>query len=187
MIELIKQGIGHILDIQGYDHLLFLMVLISPYQFKHFKKILLLATAFTLGHSVTLAVSSLNLFYIPGHIIEVLIPVTIMLTALYNVFIPSRKKQKPWITYLIVIGFGFIHGMGFSSYFKMIARKDDFLMNLLGFNVGIELGQILIILAILTLNILAKKIPGVTQWYWKYYMNYLGIILSGWMIWERIG
>lgn len=187
MIELITQGIQHILDIQGYDHLLFLMVLISPYRFAHFKKILWLATAFTLGHSVTLAVSSLELFYIPGHLVELLIPITILLTAIYNVFVPWRKKQNNWTAYLMVILFGFIHGMGFSSYFKMIARKDDFLMNLLGFNLGIELGQIIIILGILTLNVIFKKIPGVTQRYWTYYLNYIGVILSGWMIWERLG
>ena len=185
-MDLIKQGIQHILDLEGYDHLLFLMVLISPYHFRHFKKIVLLVTAFTIGHSVTLSVSSLELFYIPGHLIELLIPITILLTAIYNVFIPRRRKQSTIPTYILVLVFGFIHGMGFSSYFKMIAQKEDFFVNLFGFNIGIELGQIFIIIAILIVNVVLKKIPGVTQRYWTYYVNYLGIVLSGWMIWGRL-
>ena len=186
MNEIVMQGILHILDLKGYDHLLFLLVLVAPYQFKDFKKILMLVTAFTVGHSITLAVSSLNLFYISGDLIEIFIPVTILLTAIFNVFIPSKNKQNNSLVYLLVLFFGFIHGMGFSSYFKIIAHKDNFLSNLLQFNVGIELGQIMIILILLILNAVAKKIPGVSQRYWSHYLNYIGIVLSLWMIWDRL-
>lgn len=186
MIELIEEGVKHILDIKGYDHLLFLLVLVSPYRFRNLKKILLLVTAFTIGHAITLAFTALDYFYIPGHIIELLIPITIMITALSYTFFPRWKNNRPILTYLIVIFFGLIHGMGFSSYFKMISNKENILSNLLGFNIGIELGQIIIILTILTLNVILLKIPGITQRYWTYYINYIGIMLSGYLIWGQV-
>ena len=146
-------GIEHILDTEGYDHMLFIITLCAVYFWQDWKNILILITAFTIGHSVTLALSALDIFRMPAAFIETLIPITIFLTALYNI-ITSDKAQQSWlqINYFLALFFGFIHGMGFSNFFKGLhPEASNIVTELLAFNLGIEAGQILIVICFLAI------------------------------------
>lgn len=140
-------GYEHILDVNGYDHILFVLALCVLYQLQDWKKILILVTAFTIGHSITLALSTMNLVNFRTDIIEFLIPVTIFITAFSNILkkqgsTPSRFSSN----YFYALFFGLIHGLGFSNYLKsLLGREENILMPLLGFNLGLELGQIIIV------------------------------------------
>ena len=161
----IKLGFQHISNLAGYDHILFLVALCAVYRIEQWRKILILVTAFTIGHSVTLILVSLDIFSIPSKFIKFLIPLTIFLTALHNVIGHDRPEKaiKMKRNYAMALFFGLIHGMDFSNYFKaLIMDPSDIVIPLLGFNVGIELGQLLIVffivgIAFLFLNILRVK------------------------------
>jgi len=159
----IALGVSHITDWQGYDHMLFLLALVARYDLRHAGRAALVATAFTLGHSLTLAVASLDLFRVSGAWVEFLIAVTILWTTLWNVRSgePSAK-QKRW-TYLMAAGFGLIHGLGFSSFFR-ISRDEaaGFIGGLFRFNLGVELGQLVIVAALLALASLVRAL-GVSE------------------------
>lgn len=145
-------GFEHITDIYGYDHILFIAALVSVYNIKQWREILMLVTAFTIGHSVTLALATLNFVYLSSAIIEFLIPVTIFITAAGNFFYKEKKFSFFRFKYLITLFFGLIHGLGFSNFLKSILTEEESLiMPLLGFNLGVELGQLLIVFFILGL------------------------------------
>ena len=154
-------GFDHILDPQGYDHILFVVALCAIYLIQDWKKVLILVTAFTIGHSLTLALSSLKIVNISASLVEKLIPITIILTCIYNIWkartnLPSKqstvREEKVMANYVLALGFGLIHGLGFSNFFKaMLGRDESIVMPLLSFNIGVELGQIVIVLASLFL------------------------------------
>ena len=149
----IKLGFEHISDFAGYDHMLFLVALCAIYRIQQWKSILILVTAFTIGHSVTLVLSSLDILIIQSNIIEFLIPITIFLTALNNVIGSNseEKRSKMNKNYVMALFFGFIHGMGFSNYFKaLLMDSSSITLPLLGFNIGIELGQIIVVFFIVS-------------------------------------
>jgi len=160
----LKLGFQHISDLAGYDHILFLIVLCAVYRIQQWRNILILVTAFTIGHSITLVLVSLDILSIPSKIIKFLIPLTIFLTALHNVVGPeSVSKWRMQRTYAMTLFFGMIHGMDFSNYFKaLIMDPADIVVPLLGFNIGIELGQLVVVffivgIAFLFLNVLKAK------------------------------
>lgn len=140
-------GYKHILDIQGYDHVLFVVALCAIYQLQDWKKILILVTAFTIGHSITLALSTLELVNFRSDIIEFLIPVTIFITAFSNLFKKQGSSPAKFNSnYFYALFFGLIHGLGFSNYLKSLLGKEDSIFTpLLSFNLGLELGQIVIV------------------------------------------
>ena len=149
-------GREHIIDWQGIDHILFVLVLCVRYQFVDWRKLLVLITAFTIGHSVTLALSVFNLVYFSAKWIEFLIPITIVITTISNVFVKKfvYKTKFPFI-YFLALGFGLIHGLGFSNYLKSLLGKDDSIwLQLLAFNVGLEVGQLLIVVGVLILSLI---------------------------------
>jgi len=172
----IQLGFEHILDPKGYDHILFVVALCAIYMLRDWKKVLILVTAFTVGHSLTLALSSLKILNISSSLVETLIPVTIVLTCIFNIFkawnlqdtssnIPEKDILDSPITqveeleegvmgnYLLALGFGLIHGLGFSNFFKAMMDKDEsIVLPLLNFNIGVELGQIIIVIATLILG-----------------------------------
>jgi len=144
-------GVEHILDIGGYDHILFIITLCAVYLLSEWKKVLILVTAFTVGHSITLALATLNLVSISPALIEFLIPLTIFITALFNVFTPGgrRKKVLHYTKYAAALFFGLIHGLGFSNYLKSLLGSEGKLFTpLLAFNLGVEVGQVLLVLVI---------------------------------------
>lgn len=149
-----KIGFHHIADMRGLDHILFITALCLRYHFGDWRKLLVLVTAFTIGHSLTLALSVLNLLNYSMNWIEFLIPVTIVITAISNVFVKKFvfRSRFPLI-YFFALFFGLVHGLGFSSYLKsLMGKNSNILVQLLGFNVGLELGQILIVALILLIS-----------------------------------
>jgi len=148
-------GLEHIADLQGYDHILFVAMLCAVYTFKAWKKVLILITAFTIGHSLTLALATLNIIRVSVNWVEFLIPVTIFITALGNMISGKPGNASARIKYLLALFFGLIHGLGFSNYLRsLLGTHDSILVPLLAFNIGVELGQILIVLCILMLTAL---------------------------------
>jgi len=135
-------GFEHITDPNGYDHMLFLLAICAAYKCTEWKKILVLVTAFTIGHSVTLALAVLNVIPVNSDWIEFLIPVTIAATAAKNLL--AKQDKTAMLTYLMALVFGLIHGMGFSNYLRSLLG-DELLMPLFAFNVGIEFGQLLVV------------------------------------------
>ncbi len=181
-------GLDHITDPGGYDHALFLVTLSAVYQLRDWRRVILLATAFTLGHSLTLALTALGWRFIPAETVEVLIPITIILTALFNILNNPKRNISHWWSYLIAASFGLIHGMGFAGYFvaMMSGMEDSILSLLFYFNLGIEAGQIAIILAFLGLTwvgISLIKIPART---WRVGVSSLGGVMAVWLLWNVI-
>lgn len=147
-------GWRHITDLSGLDHILFVAALCIRYQYTDWRKVLLLVTAFTIGHSLTLALSAVNLVRYNTRWIEFLIPLTICITAFTNLFVEkfSFKSKYPLI-YFLALFFGLVHGLGFSSYLKSIlGRSSSIIVQLFAFNVGLEAGQLLIVAAMLLLS-----------------------------------
>jgi hypothetical protein len=163
-------GFEHILDLNGYDHILFVTTLCAIYTFKDWKKILLLVTAFTLGHSLTLALAALDVVSFDPELIETLIPITIILTGLYQIL----RTLKPQITgqqmipsYLLTTFFGLIHGLGFSNYFRAILGKEDSIVQpLFAFNVGVEAGQLIIVALSLVVGTVMVSVFRLPQKTW---------------------
>lgn len=148
-------GLKHVLDINAYDHVLFLIALSVPYGFKDWKKVLVLVTIFTLGHTLALFLSVFNVLLLQVHIVEFLIPVTILITALYHLFTSGKQgKKNSNIVGSITLFFGVIHGLGFSNYFKSILPGDASakLLPLLEFALGIEAAQIAVVLVVLLIS-----------------------------------
>lgn len=153
-------GYQHIADLRGIDHILFVMALCLRYQFADWRKILVLITAFTIGHSITLAMSVFNLLDYPVKWIEFLIPVTIMVTAISNVFVKKfvYKTRFP-VIYFFALFFGLIHGLGFSNYLKsLLGTNTNIVSQLLAFNLGLEAGQLLIVTGVLLISFIFVSI-----------------------------
>lgn len=164
-------GWQHILDINGYDHILFVMALCASYQIQDWKKILVLVTAFTIGHSLTLALSVLDIVTIPSDLIELLIPVTILITSLSNV-VSKAKKGNDKLVYGYALFFGLIHGLGFSNYLKSLLGKEQQIVGpLFAFNVGLELGQILIVTAVMLLSFILGKLFSINRRDWSFFLS----------------
>jgi hypothetical protein len=166
----LELGIKHILDIKSYDHLLFLISLCVIYPVRQWKKILVLITAFTIGHSLTLALATLKLIAVNTKIIEFLIPATVFLAASANLLQKSDNFNSNLhkFKYLAALFFGLIHGMGFSGYLiSLLGTSGSIIGPLFAFNLGIELGQIMVILTIICLSLLAVDLAGVKRREWN--------------------
>lgn len=157
----LKLGFQHITDINGLDHILFILALCAIYKISEWRKIILLVTAFTIGHTVTLALATLNIIKLNSKFIEFLIPVTILLTCIFNFFykIPERKplKQQNYnnFRYFIALFFGLIHGLGFSNYLRsLLGFEENIIKPLFAFNIGLEIGQLVIV----TISIIVSTI-----------------------------
>ncbi|HLA54532.1 MAG TPA: HupE/UreJ family protein [Flavobacterium sp.] len=149
-------GLKHVLDINGYDHILFLIALTVPYAFKDWKKVLLLVSIFTIGHTLALILSVFGIITIRATVVEFLIPVTILVTALYSLFTAGKSAKSDSMTAVgfITLFFGIIHGLGFSNYFKSIlaGSPSEKVAPLLEFALGIECAQIVVVLSVLILG-----------------------------------
>lgn len=156
-------GLKHVLDIRGYDHVLFLIALALPYAFKDWRKILLLVTLFTIGHTLSLLLSVFGMVTINSAIVEFLIPVTIFITAVYNIFKWAKKSssKNDSLTFIAVttLLFGIIHGLGFSNYIKVILspEADEKLFPVLEFALGIEAAQVIVVLSVLLLSFVVQE------------------------------
>ena len=165
-----KLGLEHILDINGSDHILFVIALTALFTISDWKKVLILVTAFTIGHSITLALATLRVVRFNSELIEFLIPATIFLTAFFNLFRHkgAGRPMKAQINYYFALFFGLIHGLGFSNYLRSLLGKDETIITqLLAFNIGLEIGQIIIVGMFLVASILVIDLGGVSKRDWR--------------------
>lgn len=156
----LKLGLEHVLDVSALDHVLFLAALVIPYLFKDFKKILLLVSLFTLGHTLALFLSVFKIVQVNASFVEFLIPLTIAITALYYVFNSNGSKGKNSISFVagVTLFFGLIHGLGFSNYFKMMVTDNSFdvIIPLISFALGIEAAQLIVVFIVLCVSYIAQ-------------------------------
>ncbi|WP_292010634.1 HupE/UreJ family protein [Chryseobacterium sp.] len=179
-------GWEHIISLDALDHQLFVLALIAVYSYSDWKKILILVTAFTIGHSITLALSILDIVRVPSNWIEFLIPLTIVLTSLDNIIMKNKKNLMRTNYYLALI-FGLIHGMGFANTARvMIAKNQSIAIPLLGFNIGLELGQIVIVSGILIILFILLKLFRINKKDWVLFVSSGVFALSVKMTLERI-
>ncbi|EMS32694.1 hypothetical protein C943_00699 [Mariniradius saccharolyticus AK6] len=161
-------GIQHILDIKGFDHILFVVALCAIYITRDWKKILILVTAFTIGHSITLALATLKLVKVDSAWVEFLIPTTIAITAVSNIFKPKPSSGRGiQINYFFALFFGLIHGLGFSNYLRSLLGKEASLFEpLLAFNLGLEVGQLVIVAIFMVVSGILVGIVGINRKDW---------------------
>ena len=155
----LKLGLHHVLDWQAYDHILFLIVLVAAYTFDSWKRIFILVSLFTVGHTLSLLLASYNVVSFSSTWIEFLIPITILVAAVYNLVTSKKRRHSEslGLFYVITIFFGLIHGFGFASYFKII-NDDGAILPLLEFALGIELAQLIVVLLVLVMSFVFQRI-----------------------------
>ena len=159
----LQLGWDHIISLDALDHQLFILALIAAYSFKDFKRLLILITAFTIGHCITLALSSFDIIRVKSVWTEFLIPCTIVITALDNILFKGKHPYQ----YYFALFFGLIHGMGFANTARMmLAKEQSIALPLLGFNIGLELGQIAMVLIILTIFTILNKLTKLSPREW---------------------
>ncbi|WP_339875728.1 HupE/UreJ family protein [uncultured Algoriphagus sp.] len=163
-----RLGLQHILDIHGYDHILFVLALCAVFIPRDWRKVVILVTAFTIGHSITLALATFRLVNVNSNLIEFLIPVTIAITAFITILRPKPSSGKGVsINYIFALFFGLIHGLGFSIYLRSLLGKEASIWQpLLAFNLGLELGQLIIVGAFLLVTSILVGIAGVSRKEW---------------------
>lgn len=163
-----RLGIEHIADLRGYDHILFIAALTVAYAPSEWRKLLILVTAFTVGHSATLALATVGALKVNAPLVEVMIPITILVTSVFNVVdsqpvrngssVSASARRHHSVLYSLAGVFGLIHGLGFSSFLRaVLGGEESILMPLFAFNVGLEIGQILIVLALFGLGALVTQ------------------------------
>ncbi|MEC7858637.1 MAG: HupE/UreJ family protein [Bacteroidota bacterium] len=151
-------GFDHILNIQALDHILFILALVVIYKPSRIKQIVLLITAFTVGHSITLIISALELISYDQKIIEFAIPLTIVITSINNIISRKQEQSKSvGLNYFIALVFGLIHGLGFANYLKALLFKGNIILELFSFNVGIEVAQLVVVSVFLIISYLGSN------------------------------
>lgn len=184
--DFFKLGIDHILDPNGFDHILFVTTLCVLYDTYQWKNTLILVTAFTIGHSLTLALSAMDIVRINPNLVETLIPITIILTAIFNiitVFNKQPRNQSIQINYLLALFFGLVHGLGFSNYFRAImGRTQDIIKPLFAFNLGVEAGQIIIVACVTLLGFMLVNMAKIPKKYWTTTISMIAIGVSVWLL-----
>ncbi len=174
----LQLGLEHIADLAALDHILFILTLCALYRPQAWKQILILVTAFTLGHSLTLALAGLEWIRLSSEVVETAIPLTIIAAGVYNfAMYPEGKTDKTdWRHYGLAAGFGLIHGMGFAGYFRslMMASGHQLVLPLFAFNLGIEIGQIGIVLLYFAILYLAEHFAGLPHRRWVHFLSGIG-------------
>lgn len=175
----LKIGWEHIISLDALDHQLFVLALVAVYSSKDWRKILILVTAFTIGHSLTLALSVLDVFRIPGDWVEFLIPLTIAITALDNILMRNKPNSLMRMNYYLALIFGLIHGMGFANTARMMmAEEQNIFVPLLGFNIGLELGQIVVVILILIIQYLLIKYVKFSKLWWMVFASAIALVVA---------
>ncbi|MBL7890547.1 MAG: HupE/UreJ family protein [Bacteroidia bacterium] len=181
-------GVQHIADLEGYDHMLFLLSLCGIYSIKEWKKVLILVTAFTIGHSITLALSTTDVFTVKSGIIELLIPITIMLSAMSNILYSIQNKEvNTKLNYFMALFFGLIHGLGFSYLLKsLLGNSESILSPLFAFNIGLEAGQLIIVVIILFISLFLTEFIKLKNKTKNISISALAFVMGTIMLIERI-
>ncbi|CAN5525223.1 HupE/UreJ family protein [soil metagenome] len=182
-----RMGWQHIISINALDHLLFILALTCVFTFKNTRQVLILVTAFTIGHSLTLALSVYDIIRFSSRWVEFLIPCTIFITALNNLARINSKNKGTTINYVLALGFGLIHGMGFANAIRIMLAKDQALgLGLFGFNVGLEAGQVFVVLIILLLATIGLGFFKFKRRDWIFFLSSGVFALSIKMALERL-
>lgn len=182
----LQLGWEHIISKDALDHQLFILALVAIFSLKEWKKVLILVTAFTIGHSLTLVLSVLDIFRFPSNWVEFLIPCTIVFTALDNLLFSKNHEKLIKFNYFLALFFGLIHGMGFANSVRMmLASEQDILLPLFGFNVGLEFGQIAVVTFVLTLHFLISKFIKIPEKIWIFTISVPILIFALKMCIER--
>lgn len=182
-----KLGWHHIISKDALDHQLFIAALVAIYLLKDWRQVLILVTAFTIGHSLTLALSVYNVISINSKLVEFLIPLTILLTAVSNLFQKKFTPKTIRINYFLALFFGLIHGMGFANTIRFMLASDQSIgWGLFGFNVGLEVGQIAVVVILLLLAHLLMNLLRVNRREWVIFLSAAAFGLALKMLLERI-
>lgn len=181
-----KLGWEHIIAWDALDHLLFVLALSAIYVIGNWRQVLVLVTAFTIGHSLTLALSVYNIVTISDKWVEFLIPVTIIITAVLNLFEKNFEPRSLRLNYFLALFFGLIHGLGFANAIRFMMAKDDSMgWSLFGFNVGLEAGQIVVVTGILCLSYLLVNKAGFKRKWWVWGVSIIALSIAFKMAWDR--
>lgn len=180
----LKQGLNHITDLNGIDHMVFVITLCAIYSLKQWKQLLILISAFTIGHSITLALSGLQIISVNQQLVETLIPITIFMTSIHNIIKKKASEKRIQVNYFLALCFGLIHGMGFSNFFRMMMMgiSDSIVLPLFSFNVGIEIGQIIIVCLFLLAYFILKRFFSINHENWNLVISGAGGGISAVMI-----
>ena len=180
----LRLGYEHIVNTAALDHMLFIIVLMAVYQPKNWLKVIAAVTFFTVGHSITLTLAALELVKFDQNLIEFLIPLTILFTALFNLT-RAGQDQSSRTKYWIAAVFGLIHGLGFANYYDMLTMgESSYWGALLPFNLGVELGQLLIVFIFLILGVICLRIFNMKHQSWNIFFSGAGFGLSLLMVFE---
>ncbi|HAH54911.1 MAG TPA: HupE / UreJ protein [Flavobacterium sp.] len=176
-------GLKHVLDLSAYDHLMFLIALTVPYSFKDWKRLLLLVTIFTLGHTIALLLSVFGVIVIKVKLVEFLIPITIIIVAFFNLFTAGKSSKQESISVIgfVTLFFGIIHGLGFANYLKMLlgGSSQSKLLPLSEFALGIEAAQIIIVFIVLILSYIVQTFFRFSKRDWTLVLSsfVIGVVL----------
>ena len=176
-------GLKHVLDIHAYDHVLFLIALTVPYTFKDWKRILLLVTVFTVGHTLALVLSVFGIIAVKVSLVEFLIPITILITAFYHLFTAGKATKNDGLNliFFVTLFFGIIHGLGFSNYFKTIlgGSATSKLLPLGEFALGIEAAQLVVVFVVLLLSYIVQTVFRFSKRDWALVMSafIIGVVI----------
>lgn len=180
------EGWKHIISADALDHQLFIAALVASYGADRWKSLLVLVTAFTLGHSLTLALSVTDWVRFPTPWVEFLIPCTIVITALYNFVQPQNNRGNIRINYALAGGFGLIHGMGFANSIRfMLASTQSITIPLLSFNLGLEAGQLVLVAALTALGWALHRFFRLPKAGWVWPISAVAAVVAANMAWER--
>lgn len=175
-----RLGFEHIADIAGYDHILFVAALCAVYRLRDWRPLLILVTAFTIGHSITLALATMGAITVNQDWIEIAIPVTILVTSILNIRDHSDPEEphRAWdpthrVKYILALGFGLVHGLGFSSFLRaVLGGEESIVAPLFAFNIGLEIGQVMIAFTFLFISLFMVGVVGMNRREWN-------LVLSG--------
>jgi len=182
-----KLGWEHIISADALDHQLFILALVAIYSYQNLKQVLILVTAFTIGHSLTLLLSVMDIIRFESKWVEFLIPCTIVFTAVSNLFRRNFSMKSVRINYFLALGFGLIHGMGFANSIRMMLAKDQNIgWGLFGFNIGLEAGQIALVLVILLFTLILFNYTKIKRMSWVLFISASVFSLALKMALERI-
>ena len=179
-------GWHHIIAWDAFDHLLFVLALSAIYVLANWKQVLVLVTAFTIGHSLTLALSVFNIIRVSDKWVEFLIPCTIIITAAFNFTEKDFKKKSLRLNYFFALFFGLIHGLGFANAIRfMIVGGESLGWSLFGFNIGLEAGQIVVVIGILLASYLVINKAGLPRKWWVWSLSAISLIIASKMAWDN--
>jgi len=180
-------GWHHIIAWDALDHTLFILALSAIYLIGNWKQVLILITAFTIGHSLTLALSVYDVVRVDTKLVEFMIPCTIMATALFNFFQKDFKPGSLRLNYFLALFFGLIHGLGFANAIRdLMINSESLGWSLFGFNAGLEAGQIVVVTGILFLSFLVVNKAGLNRKWWVWTLSVAAFSVAAKMAWERL-